>query len=282
MIAAQEGIWNSGMPYLCAGTGPPLLFMPGLSNHHRQPRGFDRRLQLGQIAPWTTTRRVWWVNRRPGLQPGATMADLARDYAEAMPDHFPGPVDVLGVSTGGSVALQLALDHPALVRRLVLVASAHRLGPGREVQRRAAAAVREGHPRRAMAELAATTGARWWSRRLLWALGWLLEPSGARHGYDDFLAVAEAEDRFDVTARLPEVSCPVLVIGGDRDGFYGAALFREAAAAVPRGRALVHPGVGHLGVMTGERCVGDVSSFLDTPDAPGFPGNWRPPSGTAG
>lgn len=122
MIAAQEGTWDSGMPYLCVGTGPPLLFMPGLSTHHRLPRGFDRRTQLAQLAPWTTMRRVWWVNRRPGLPPGTTMADLARDYAVAMPGRFPGPVDVLGVSTGGSVALQLALDHPELVRRLVLVA----------------------------------------------------------------------------------------------------------------------------------------------------------------
>ncbi|CDZ92445.1 alpha/beta hydrolase [Rhodococcus ruber] len=282
MIAAQEGAWDSGMPYLCAGTGPPLLFMPGLSTHHRLPRGFDRRTQLAQIAPWTTMRRVWWVNRRPGLPPGTTMADLARDYAVAMPGRFPGPVDVLGVSTGGSVALQLALDHPELVRRLVLVASAAHLGPGRDVQRRAAAAVRAGHPRRAMAELAATTGARRWSRALLWVLGWLLEPSGARHGYDDFLVVVDAEDRFDVTARLAEVTCPVLVLGGDRDGFYGADLFGEVAAAVPRGRAVVRPGVGHLGVMTGDRWVRDASSFLDTPDAPGFPETWQPPSVAAG
>lgn len=94
--------------------------------------------------------------------------------------------------------------------------------------------------------------------------------------------MVDAEDRFDVTARLAEVTCPVLVLGGDRDGFYGAGLFREVAAAVPRGRAVVRPGVGHLGMMTGDRWVRDASSFLDTPDAPGFPETWQPPSGVDG
>ncbi|MEV4899445.1 LuxR C-terminal-related transcriptional regulator, partial [Nonomuraea sp. NPDC055795] len=34
---------------------------------------------------------------------------------------FGGPVDVLGMSSGGSLALQLAADHPEAVRRVVRV-----------------------------------------------------------------------------------------------------------------------------------------------------------------
>ena len=54
----------------------------------------------------------------------------------------------MGVSTGGS-ALQPAADHPELVNRLVLVASACRLGPGgRSGQRRVLAALEHGDPAR--------------------------------------------------------------------------------------------------------------------------------------
>jgi pimeloyl-ACP methyl ester carboxylesterase len=56
-------------------------------------------------------------------------------------------VCVEGSSTGGSVAQQFAIDHPQLVRRLVLAATACRLSPhGREVQRRFAELVRQGRP----------------------------------------------------------------------------------------------------------------------------------------
>lgn len=54
------------------------------------------------------------ISRRVGIEPGTTMADLANDYTEALEDGFGGPVAVLGISTGGSLALQLAADpkHP--------------------------------------------------------------------------------------------------------------------------------------------------------------------------
>ena len=42
---------------------------------------------------------------------------------------FAGPVDLLGMSTGGSIAQQIAAQHPDVVRRLVLVSTGCRLGP---------------------------------------------------------------------------------------------------------------------------------------------------------
>jgi pimeloyl-ACP methyl ester carboxylesterase len=55
------------------------------------------------------------------------MADLANDYAGALDGMFQRPVDVLGISTGGSLALQLAADRPELVERLVVAGAACRL-----------------------------------------------------------------------------------------------------------------------------------------------------------
>ncbi|MGI5270504.1 alpha/beta fold hydrolase [Nonomuraea sp. CA-218870] len=76
------------------------------------------------------------VNHRPGLPSGTTMADLAAVYAQAIRGISEGPVNMLAISTGGSIALQLAADHPGLVDRLVLAGTACTLGPtGRRAQR---------------------------------------------------------------------------------------------------------------------------------------------------
>lgn len=56
------------------------------------------------------------------------MSDIAGYLAEAIEHDVGEAVRLQGTSTGGSVALQLAIDHPDLVRRLVVVASAYRLG----------------------------------------------------------------------------------------------------------------------------------------------------------
>jgi pimeloyl-ACP methyl ester carboxylesterase len=69
-------------------------------------------------------------------------AELAAEHARAIEALDAGPVDVIGVSTGGSIAQQLAADHPDLVRRLVLIATGCRLSPKtRGLQSRVAAQV---------------------------------------------------------------------------------------------------------------------------------------------
>jgi pimeloyl-ACP methyl ester carboxylesterase len=67
--------------------------------------------------------QVFYLNRRPGLPSGLTMPMVAGEHAEALQAAFGGPVDVLGVSTGGSIAQQVAADHPQVVRRLVLIST---------------------------------------------------------------------------------------------------------------------------------------------------------------
>jgi pimeloyl-ACP methyl ester carboxylesterase len=69
------------------------------------------------------------------------MADLAAHHAEALGE----PVHLFGMSTAGCVAQQFAADHPALVDRLVLAATACRLGEhGRALRRRYADLVAAG------------------------------------------------------------------------------------------------------------------------------------------
>src|SRR5690606_25338059 len=115
----------------------------GLSPRHEIPTGWDRRLALWAARPLMSQFTVYWVNRKRGLRPGMSMSDIAGHLASAVEHDIGQPVFLHGTSTGGSVALQLAVDRPELVRRLVVVASAYRLGPhGRQLQAQMAETIR--------------------------------------------------------------------------------------------------------------------------------------------
>jgi pimeloyl-ACP methyl ester carboxylesterase len=262
------GTWPGGMPFLAVGSGAPLVFLPGTTPNHDPPTGRDRRFQARQVLPYAGSRRVWWVNRRPGLDPAATMSDIAADYANAMLRRFDEPVDVIGESTGGSVALQLAADHPAVVKRLVIVSAAYKLSEdGRDTMLRVADDVLDGRPRAAGAELMRMAGAGAASRRLLAGLGWLLGTAYFSRVTADLMTTIRADDAFDLRTRLADIVAPTLVIGGDKDAFYSAELFRQTAEGIPRADLALYPGRGHLSTALDPRFLRDVLSFLDPPDA---------------
>ena len=151
-----------------------------------------------------------------------------------------------GASTGGSVALQLAVDRPDLVRRLVLVSAAYRLGPrGRELQAEMARLIRAGEPREAWASVMTLMLPRPLhapARPLCRLAVGPIVPADPT----DVLVTLDAEDAFDVEAGLPRVTAPTLVIGGGNDRFYTPELFQGTAAGVQDGRVHIFPGWGHL------------------------------------
>ncbi|HSP75854.1 MAG TPA: alpha/beta hydrolase [Cryobacterium sp.] len=268
-MARRTGTLLGGMPYLRFGTGSPLVAIPGLTQNYEPTVGFERRIVAEMLKPLAATHRVLRLTPRPGLDPNASMADIARDYADALRLEFPGPVDVMGTSTGGSIALQLAADHPDVVQRLIVLSAACSLGPnGKKVQRRVAEEVLAGRPRQASREMFSAIGDKPRSR-LAAGMGWLLGRSMFGKASPDLITTIRAEDAFDLRDRLGEIEAPTLVIGGDQDGFYTPELFRETAVRIPNGRLILYPGKGHMATISDPRLMADVLEFLDGPGASG-------------
>lgn len=252
----------TGLDVLTWGSGPPVVVLPGISAHHRNPSGTERSTQTQGLAAVAERFTVHLLQRRAGLPAGTTMADLADDVAGAIRAGFDGPVPVMGISTGGSVALQLALDHPDLVSRLVLGCAAMRLGPqGRRVQRTLADLTRAGRPRAAWAGLASALTGTVVTRALMTPVLWLGGgPTGDAAA--DLLVTIEAEDAFDAEARLSEVRAPTLVVGGGLDGFYGPQLFHDTARAIPDGHLLLYPRSSHMTALGHRSAQRAIARFL--------------------
>jgi pimeloyl-ACP methyl ester carboxylesterase len=258
MSQGNAGYFRGGLPYNRFGHGPrPLVIFQGLVFEHKPQPGLVSWMYRFLEKDYT----AYSVLRKPGLPRGCTLQDMADDYAAMIRDEFGAPVDVIGVSTGGSIAQHFAADHPGLTRRLVIHSSAHTLN---------AAA------RAAQLEVGRLAGQRKW--RAAWAalLGFMLPPSpltgpqvwlasrvmslAAPKDPSDLVITVEAEDRFNFQERLAQISAPTLVVAGDRDPFYSPALFRETAAGIPNARLILYPGMGHP--AAGNRFRRDVLAFL--------------------
>ena len=189
------------------------------------------------------------------------MGDMAADHAQNIREELDGPVDVLGTSTGGSIALHLAADHPELVRRLVIHSSAHTLGEAaKEAQLRTARLAGQGKWREASSELLgfAFSGSRY--GRIIAPMASFMMALTAPEDPSDLIVTVEAEDKHAFNDRLGEIQAPTLVIAGDRDPFYSEALFRETAEGIPQGRLILYPGMGHP--ASGKEFQRDVLAFL--------------------
>jgi pimeloyl-ACP methyl ester carboxylesterase len=261
----REGHLKGGLPYLSFGDGPPLVVFSGGGMSNANPTGLQRRIEVRLLAPLARAFTVYRVSRRVGLEPGTTTTDLVNDYAEALEDEFRGAVDVLGLSTGGRIALQFAADRPGLVRRLVVAGAAYRPSEhGREFQRRMAELAAAGDRRGIAQEMAPDVADSRLGQRIAGGLLWLAGPLFIKREWNpsDMIATLMAEDAFDISERLGEISTPTLLIGGSRDPFHPPELFRKTAQGIPDARLVLYEGRGHGGTFADRRFARDVVAFL--------------------
>ncbi|MFI6501199.1 alpha/beta fold hydrolase [Nonomuraea typhae] len=246
------------LPWLELGTGHPLVVLRWFTPEHSAKPSTG---ELPVLTALGTRFRVYAVNRAPNLPPGTTMAEIAEQHALELGKRFGEPVDVLGMSSGGSLALQLAADHPGVVNRMVVAGAAGTLPPRtRLAQRRYTEAVAAG--RRGAQHLAPLAGGNPVTRAFFTVLMWLADPAIRPANPHDMLHFAQAEDAFDVRERLPAIQTPTLVVGGERDLAYPLELFRETADGLPYGKLLIYPGASHLATFRHPDFPADVETFL--------------------
>jgi pimeloyl-ACP methyl ester carboxylesterase len=209
--------------------------------------------------------KVYVVLRKPGLPHGYALPNMADDYATMIREEFGEPVDVIGVSTGGSIVQHFAADHPDLIRRLVIHSSAYTLSE--EAKRLQLQVGRLAQQRQWTKAYAVLFGPMFphagimkhLSQPFIW-LGSRLMSLDAPKDPTDLVVTVEAEDRHNFKDRLAQITAPTLVIAGTQDPFYTAALFRETAEGIPNARLILYEGMGHP--ASGKRFSQDVLAFL--------------------
>lgn len=230
-----------------AGHGPPALLLHGYP--------LDHRMWLDTLhGPLAARRTLWCPDQRGhGRSPGSgdalhTMELLADDAAAVIRACSDEPVDVVGLSMGGYVALALWALHPDLVRSLVL--SNTRAGADSDAAkaaRTASIATALEHGRSAIVQA---------------MLPKLLAP-----GADPLLAarirtmiesvpveaiVADLrglKDRADRTTLLRTITVPTLVVVGDQDPITPPSEAQLLAAGIPGAQLVVVPSAAHMTPM---------------------------------
>ena len=246
------------MYYELHGTGAPLLVLHGAF--------MTIELMANLVSGFSRTRGVIAVE----LQAHGHTADIDRSFsyeqladdAAAMLRHLRVErADVYGYSLGGGVALQLAMRHPDLLRKLVVVsASISSAGAYPEVW----AAIEqikpelfEGTPWRTAYDRAAP------------------DPAG-------FPRLVERMKQLDMTpfdwptVAVKAIEAPTMIVVGDSDGttpehavemfrLRGGGVFGDLAG-MPSAQLAVLPGTNHVGIIDRANwLVPMVEAFLEAP-----------------
>jgi len=259
---ATAGYSANGLPYACFGNGTRnLVVFDGLDFRHKPPSGIMLRMSTGYLRGLTNDYRIYFVSRRPGLPPGYSLKDMSDDYAVMIKNELGGAVDIIGVSTGGAIAQYFAIDHPDLVRRLVLAMTGCRqTDQGKELLRKVADLARKRKRRVAYSLLGTAIIRKGIARHVFKWFMWLLGPLYIPADPSDGIVEIEADDRYNLSDRLDKIKADTLVIGGEEDFFYA---IRETAGKIPDARLVLYPNLGHNAMFARSRQFGEeIRTFL--------------------
>jgi proline iminopeptidase len=263
--------------YEVIGSGEPLLSFvggPGLSAKFMRP---DAQLFAERFTCYLIDPHGSGGSTPPRDETAYDPVGHARFYDEVRRALDLGPVNVHGVSFGGTVALTYAALFPEVATRCIAV-SAFAVGEGLDEEEGgdAAAEMEAALARHADADWYPEAREIWdaWTPRALAATDpvevsdmlatvWPLyaaypDRPDVRKALDEARTMLEVDlravkvwesglyQRGDLRPLLPRIECPTLVICGALDLIGGPAQSRQIAPRVPAAELLVLPDCGHM------------------------------------
>ena len=217
--------------YLKAGTGPPVVLLHGGAS--------DSRDWLETMAALADRHTLYapdliGFGQNERNSDGYYLTEFSEFIVNLM-DRLELPAaSLIGHSFGGRICLDIALEHPERVRKLVLADSA---GMGK------------------VSRFGTIVLTGFWVVRKLFRL---------RQPYPTFLAREDDDPDWACTERLPELKMPTLLVWKRHDLYLPLSIARKAAALIPNARLTVIPGMGHAPHgRTARVFIERVREFLD-------------------
>ncbi len=235
--------------YEATGRGPPVVLIHGHS--------LNLRMWDAQVAPLVDAgyRVVRYDVRGHGQSEGPASGYTWQNYSLDLRNlldrlHIDAPAHLVGLSMGGGIALQFAVDHPQRVASLVLVDSTV---PGfdyspeyTQAVEELVQAVRTEGPRPALERVWLThpllEGIRRFPERFQFVKSMVLAYS-ARDYLDE---TVYPQPQWQVTDRLSEVRAPTLVLVGEQDLPDFRFIAEILAANISTARQEVIADAGHM------------------------------------
>ncbi|MBR5619329.1 MAG: alpha/beta hydrolase [Clostridia bacterium] len=203
--------------------------------------------------PLTDDFTVYVFDRRKDLPDTYPVRAMARDTAQALRALGLDQTSIFGASQGGMIAMQIAIDRPELVRKLVLGSTAACVTPERYQTVgdwvRLAKEERTDDLFTAFAQALYPPEVYERSRAYFAAAA----ESVTKDDLKRFICLAEGMRDFDVTQELHRIACPVLVIGSSDDRVIGedAALqIMRCLGRRPDCELYMYDGCGHAAYDT--------------------------------
>jgi aminoacrylate hydrolase len=253
-VAGTE-IWHS-----VQGSGHPLMLLPGLGLDHMYYRLGEPLLRECMTTILVDPRGVGQSRKDDPRTVHYTPELWADDFA-ALARHLGyESVDVLGSSLGGSMAQAMAVRHPKLVRRLIVVGGFSELDRAMEtnfrLRKKMIAKLGMGE------EIADFMGLSTMSREFMETEAGLAimranQENVRKNSAELYMAFLDSilwwgrrlpgqENEPLYTEKLRAVTCPSLIVAGDNDYFIPASFSKKIAAAIPGARYVEVKGGGHI------------------------------------
>ena len=213
-VGPRLSVGDAELHYEVMGQGDPVLLVHGLGSSLR-----DWEHQVEALARRHTVIAVDLRGHGASCKPPGpySIALFARDVATLLDALGVRPAHVCGISLGGMVAFQLAADFPERVRSLAIVNSGPAF-PGRTLKGKLAIWTRLAMIRwKGLPALGAMVAGKLFPKPEHEALRRTFVERFAANDSTAYVATLRAISQFDVASRLGEISCPVLVMSGDRD-----------------------------------------------------------------
>ena len=223
---------------------PPLLLIPGMGGNHQAWLPLARRLR-GLRAVAVDPRDAGKSGRARDFY---TIKEMADDIAGVASQLKITPCAVAGFSMGGAIAQELAISHPDVLHRLVLIATYDADDPR-------GTAIFKQHAR-----LRRILSPEDYHRTLLpWIYTWreyetVIDPEEVikrfaphllAHEPDAVARQARATVTFRSRERLDRIEVPTLLIFGDEDLFTPMRFARSLESGIRGSRLVVLSGAGH-------------------------------------